>query len=208
MTSISVVSSARAAFLPSVVVNGQEWLQPKDFVETYWSEVNTVCSSTTGECNGSLLGHDITGWTWASLDDVDALFSTYLTSTFGPGPDFSALDLSDPTDYQAYASFFANFDTTSEYCSSAIYGCSYAIDGVTRTTGSGLGLFGSWSYLNSFVFGASSTVETGRTVPSGLAAGAGAWLYRTEVPGPATFWLCCAGLAALGFNRRQLTRYR
>ncbi len=84
-------------------VNGVEWLQPVDFVNLSWNDINTVCDATSGFCNGSLNGNDITGWTWASLDDANGLFNYFLErslssiefeqvgrglGSLGPGVDF------------------------------------------------------------------------------------------------------------------------
>ncbi len=64
----------------SVIQDGKEWLQPVDFTgrPSYtYDEVNEVCPS--GVCSGTLPGDsfDLTGYTWASLDDVNALFNSY-----------------------------------------------------------------------------------------------------------------------------------
>ncbi len=80
--------SASAALLPPVTVSGLEWLQPVDFIGYSWNDINTVCDASSGSCNGSLGGNDLTGWTWASVDNVNGLFNYYLGSTaLGPGPD-------------------------------------------------------------------------------------------------------------------------
>jgi hypothetical protein len=73
--------SASAALLPPVTVGGTSWLQPLDFVNnTTWGDINTVCNAVTGACNGSLGGNDLTGWTWASISDVNVLFNHYIGS--------------------------------------------------------------------------------------------------------------------------------
>ncbi len=80
--------SASSALLPPVTAGGLEWLQPLNFTGYTWSAINTVCNATTGSCNGSLGGNDLTGWTWASVDDINGLFNDYIGSmTMGPGPD-------------------------------------------------------------------------------------------------------------------------
>lgn len=80
--------SASADLKPPVAVNGLEWLQPVDFKGYTWSAINTVCNATTGVCIGSLGGNDLTGWTWAGVDDINGLFNHYIVSmSMGPGPD-------------------------------------------------------------------------------------------------------------------------
>lgn len=68
----------------SVLVNGQEWLQPVDFTGYTYSEVSSVCPG--GACSGSLPGSqvDLTGYTWASILDVSRLFNAY-----GASPPFT-----------------------------------------------------------------------------------------------------------------------
>jgi hypothetical protein len=80
--------SAGAAMLPPITVNGLEWLQPVDFENLSWNQMASVCNATTGVCNGTLGGNDITGWTWAGVADINALFNYYIGSIqLGPGPD-------------------------------------------------------------------------------------------------------------------------
>jgi hypothetical protein len=214
IASISSVNSVSAAFSPSVVVNGLEWLQPSDFDSTFgnWGDVNTVCNSTTGECDGSLGGNDITGWTWANVDEVDALFSAYLTYAFGPGPDSTILNPStDPTDAQAVASFFTDFYSIL-YCSTGTFRCYRGVEGLTRSPSAGSGFYGSWTMSYSVSTrpprSINSEIYTDRVTTAFVPGDGGVWLYRAEVPMPATLWLCGAGLAALGINRRQRQHFR
>jgi hypothetical protein len=55
--------------------DGKEWLQPVDFTNLSWNDVNAVCPA--GVCAGTLNGVDVTGYTWASVAGVNALFSEY-----------------------------------------------------------------------------------------------------------------------------------
>jgi len=71
-----------------IKVDGKEWLQPDLFTNLSWNDINAVCSADTGVCSGELNGYDMNGWTWASVDDVNALFNHYIGSdVLGPGPD-------------------------------------------------------------------------------------------------------------------------
>ncbi|MCB1697718.1 MAG: hypothetical protein KDI34_15935 [Halioglobus sp.] len=66
-------------FVPAgdiIPVNGKEWLQPDLFIGLTWEEIDAVCPN--GVCNGVLAGRDVTGWTWASIEDVAALFNYYI----------------------------------------------------------------------------------------------------------------------------------
>ncbi len=68
----------------TIIVKGKEWAQVGLFLGLSWSALNTVCSA--GSCSGVLNGYDMAGWTWASLDDVNALMNYYAgKSIVGPG---------------------------------------------------------------------------------------------------------------------------
>lgn len=70
----------------SIMVDGREWAQVDLFTNLTWEEINAVCPE--GVCAGILKGFDLTGWTWASVDDANALFNYYIGSQeLGPGPD-------------------------------------------------------------------------------------------------------------------------
>jgi hypothetical protein len=73
---------------PSIVVaNGKEWLQPDRFLYLSWNQINAVCPAGVCRDNGTLNGHDMTGWTWASADELNSLFNYYLgAELLGPGP--------------------------------------------------------------------------------------------------------------------------
>jgi hypothetical protein len=76
----------KPAILGIVVVDGKEWLQPDLFTNLSWNDINAVCPE--GACAGTLNGQDLTGWTWATVDDLNALFNYYIgTEVLGPGPD-------------------------------------------------------------------------------------------------------------------------
>lgn len=89
-----IVNSTMTAYLMPIFrpakdiirVDGKEWYQPDLFSNLSWNEINAICPE--GVCNGTLNGHDMTGWTWASLKDINDLFNYYLGSELlGPGPD-------------------------------------------------------------------------------------------------------------------------
>jgi hypothetical protein len=69
-----------------ITVDGKEWLQPYLFTNLSWNDINAICPE--GVCAGLLNGYDMSGWTWASIDDANALFNHYIGSDeLGPGPD-------------------------------------------------------------------------------------------------------------------------
>jgi hypothetical protein len=58
-----------------IKVDGKEWYQPYLFQNLSWNDINVVCPE--GECKGTLKGYDLTGWSWASMSDVQALLNYY-----------------------------------------------------------------------------------------------------------------------------------
>lgn len=71
-----------------IEVGGKEWLQPILFLDLAWNDIDDVCPHDTGVCSGLLNGYDVTGWKWASVNDVNDLFNYYLGSELlGSGPD-------------------------------------------------------------------------------------------------------------------------
>ncbi|MFK7976754.1 MAG: hypothetical protein AB8C02_11495 [Halioglobus sp.] len=75
-----------------VIANGLEWYQPSLFGNLSWNDINTACPA--GVCAGTLNGQDMTGWTWASVPDLDALFNSYIG--FAALPTFSYTQAGSP----------------------------------------------------------------------------------------------------------------
>tara|TARA_R110002073_G_scaffold58639_1_gene148442 strand:+ start:306 stop:1184 length:879 start_codon:yes stop_codon:yes gene_type:complete len=75
----------------TVTMNGKEWAPLTSFGDLTWDEIDAVCPVTNGgHClaGGKLMEYDMTGWTWASVDDVNDLINAYSgASPIGPGPD-------------------------------------------------------------------------------------------------------------------------
>ena len=80
---------------PSIIeVEGKQWYQPDLFSNLSWDDINEVCPK--GACSGKLKGQDVTGWKWATIDDMNALFNHYIgANVLGPGPDRILLDWGD-----------------------------------------------------------------------------------------------------------------
>jgi hypothetical protein len=85
------VRTASAVPIPATVtVASRQWAQPILFIEVTRSEIAAACPD--GACSGTLNGYDMNGWTWASADDLNALFNHYIGSEqLGPGPDWKDL---------------------------------------------------------------------------------------------------------------------
>lgn len=75
----------------TLFVNGKEWAQVDLFAGLSWDNINAVCPE--GICIGVLNDYDMSGWTWASVNDVNALFNYYIgNDEMGPGPDRFFID--------------------------------------------------------------------------------------------------------------------
>ena len=63
----------------AVRINGQEWLQPLNFVNYSYDTLRETCPNSV--CSGSLPGSsiDLSGYTWASSEEVRSLFDFYQT---------------------------------------------------------------------------------------------------------------------------------
>lgn len=73
----------------AVVIDGKAWLQPKDFVNYSYNQISEICPDTL--CSGTLPGSkiDLTGYIWASTDDVELLFGFYTDEGKWPLDDFA-----------------------------------------------------------------------------------------------------------------------
>jgi hypothetical protein len=192
--------STSAALLPPVSVNGKEWLQPLDFTSYSWNTISTVCNTTTGACNGSLGGNDMTGWTWADVDAVNGLFNTYISDAGGnayygyplSGPS-GAFELNSTWAPAILSDFQATGVTGNQlmgWLSTEIYPTAAYVGTVTD--------FNAPSSDSASTDGFSAKVNAG--------FGVGAWFVRdapSGVPVPGTLFLLGLGLLGLRVSRQR-----
>jgi hypothetical protein len=198
------VGSASAAMMPPIAVDGREWLQPIDFLHHSWNEVSTVCNAITGTCTGSLAGNDLTGWTWASVDDVNSLFNHYIGSAeLGPGPDNTGgpngMTPGDNWLTEMMADGFIPTYTIPEqgYVFITTFFRTTNADGVPYAGGMQYGCYDICPF---------QSANTDGTWPSDYSDYGTTWFTRdpaSGVPSPATFPLLGLGLAALGYSCRK-----
>lgn len=99
---------------PTIIVGDKEWLRPEEFPYTA-AEVRAVCPGPDGVCTGHLeVRHfrgispggnfDLTGYIWASSEEVSSLFNAY-----GVSPPFTA-PFQIREDQDAMSDFANDFD--------------------------------------------------------------------------------------------------
>lgn len=72
---LSMLGMAGSALGANVIKDGKEWMQPADFTYNLFSDFANACPADP--CTGSINGIDLTGWTWATGADVNALYALY-----------------------------------------------------------------------------------------------------------------------------------
>ncbi|MEM7317051.1 MAG: hypothetical protein AAF497_28290 [Planctomycetota bacterium] len=70
-TILLIVGSSAPA---GIVVQDKEWLDPSTVVGVSYNDVASVCDEANGNCVGSILGTDITGFVWANAIEISELF--------------------------------------------------------------------------------------------------------------------------------------
>jgi len=199
--------SVHAALQSPVTVGGTEWLQPLDFVSYSWNDISTVCNSTTGVCSGSLGGSDLTGWTWASVDDMNALFNYYIgTLVMGPGPSLNSAILTAATDWldsmlaDGFLTTYEDLVNSNETSISGKLRTSYPSNSTSSYVGRMVVFRPNASYQ--YATWADTTYTHIKAYPF---SHYGAWLYRGDlgsisVPLTDTLALVGLGLCALGLT--------
>lgn len=209
LLSLGTGASLAAPITDTILVAGKEWAQVDLFGGVSWSELNAVCPA--GVCgSGSVNGFELTGWTWASVNDVNSLFNYYLE-----GAGVSGGDLLGPGK-DVYSERFAAWDNDfladgwrgNWTLPEIIHGITSDAP-VTDPTEVHYGSFNSNFYYPKFNIDIRARFYTGSEIgnPPHPIDGVikGAWLYKnsiTEVPLPGAFILMLSGIFML--VRRKL----
>ena len=183
------------AMADPVVVDDREWFQPADVTGFSWNEFNAICSPVCSGMPGGT-GPDISGYTWASVDDVNALFHYFIGTAADFGP-HSHLEVN-----STWAPIFIN-----DFVPFSFFGGSLdVVTGWVRTLRDPD--FAYIPVLSNFI--PVDGEDRARTDPfisvSNSSATRGAWLYRpvsVSVPEPGTLALLSLGLFGMGLTRRR-----
>jgi hypothetical protein len=70
----------------TVLVGDRLWVQPNLFPDLSWHDINAACPASTGTCSGKIGDIDVSGWTWASGDEVSDLINTFMGTSLGAVP--------------------------------------------------------------------------------------------------------------------------
>jgi hypothetical protein len=199
------------ASLDVVDAFGREWAEPYLFKQLSYLDITSQCPLLNAVClpGSTLNGYDLTGWSWATREEVHELINGYLVATgyggadlLGPGPDSLHRNQFTPaTDFTVPV--FADFRLT--YASGQTF---QQVAGWLRG-----GVNDSYAYqgrivrkyesvLNGPAFISASTSDAYDQVNPTPTAGV--WLFRrSDVPAPSTLFLLGLGLAGLCFNAHR-----
>jgi hypothetical protein len=116
-------ASAQIAYTDS---KGRQWRQVHTTTARKWTQVEAVCPTDgVTPCDGALGTQDVSGFVWASREDVIELFSEWV-------PAITATGEAGGAQYTlAGLGFFEVFEETSFSCT--VVGCSFGLSGWTST---------------------------------------------------------------------------
>lgn len=201
---------------------GREWLDVSDSRDRSWNDVQSVCSATSGACLGVLAqtgfgtnAVDLTGYQWATRDEVRSLFYELTGLALGELDDYTASTLANPALGAFGTAVLDTFAATFTVGSGP--GTLNYLSGITRDTLSveEIGLIANVATLEHLTDaggnGVRSTLSlgSGGGRPVGLReVTAGTYLYRNvAVPEPSTLALFGVGLLAVLVPRMRRRRH-
>jgi len=203
--------SAQALATPIYIdTGGREWLDVNYTRYRSWNDAAALCDTSSGGCSGVLATHtvasndiDITGYTWASRDDVRALFYEVAGLPAGALDGYSAAF---PIGAGYGANAFGIFDPTIQFPVGP--GIQNIYNGVTRDTyvGADLLVHGISGIVDAPPFGSDHFTLDGGLPVDTREISMGVFLYKPlAVPEPGTLALFACGLLGLWVTRYRAT---
>ena len=193
----------------AAIIDGRNWMQVTETVNFSYNQLaNGPCDVLTGLCNGIATNHlgtsiDLTGWTWASANDIAGLFE-FLTGA----PD-GTFDVEQVNYSEGAASWAANaIDTDGLGADSGFFDVThffnnddYMVAGYTRSVLSGRT---DRSYLRSSSTHSTAVIGNGSTTTFDTArAHTGMWLYQSiAITEPSLLVLLAIGLIPVSLRKR------
>ncbi|MEK0274926.1 CARDB domain-containing protein [Vibrio vulnificus] len=173
--SIVAFNSISAPNTNFVTIDGKNWAQPADFVNLSWNDINSVCPEAIGGvCGaGQLNGIDMSGWVWASINEVGDLF---ISPVFGI-PDAVLIENDGRVQEvdSTWAPLFLSYFNTTTSDSSYIH----AVTGWTRTKVSSSVAYRGLVYQH--LRGSPDSAETNlQTLLGDRSTSSGAWFYHSD----------------------------
>ena len=182
---------------------GHLWAQVSANQGMTWNEVAAVCSlDGVTACNGVASGRDLTGFVWATQQQVLDLFNQFLAPEQALTPEAPGIG--------GFEAFFAAdvfigqvMSPTWSYC--ITYACGEYLSGWMAHTDGGLGGVAGVSWDTTPVTLDGSMAAGGLSDPSTTLFANGVWLWQptNAVPEPTPTALMAAGLAALAWRMRR-----
>ena len=161
-------------FVPITTSSSKKWLQPADFIGYTYDQINAVCPG--GACSGTLPGSkfNLTGYTWASAEEVSGLFNAY-----GVTPPFTAPFQTRSGEHDASAAIWLDFKPTGDLCDGDCHFSHYILVGWVRDPAAG-GDPAYMAYVEDVDFHNTSTLPPwgSEDLNNEEAGGVGAWFWR------------------------------
>lgn len=186
------VAAAPISATDMVTVGNTRWAQPDLFLGISWDDVNDVCPA--GLCgDGTLNGHEVSGWSWATIEEMNQLFNSYIGApVLGPGPDRLYTD-----NFSASTAFYAD----GWRITGAFGVLSEATKGLVSDTSEFAAIMGA-VYYPFFPDSTGDRVWTDDAADAGFFGpdSTGVWLYQDsyDVPLPSALGLMLLQLVGLG----------